>query len=61
VSKGDHIWVWRLGYTRHGLDVGDDIVVHFTGTPGSKRNAAIQKSGSAPEASVHSGVEDGAT
>jgi hypothetical protein len=43
VSKGDHIWVRRFGYTHHGLDVGDDMVVHFTGTPGSKRNAAIQK------------------
>ncbi len=43
MSKGDHIWVRRWGYTHHGVDVGGDMVVHFTGTPGSKRNAAIQK------------------
>ena len=31
-------------YTHHGIDAGDDTVIHFTGEPGSKRNAAIARS-----------------
>lgn len=26
---GDHLWVWRLGYTHHGLYIGDGKVIHY--------------------------------
>ena len=41
--KGDHIFVRRAGYTHHGVEVDGALVVHFTGTPGSKRGAAIRQ------------------
>jgi hypothetical protein len=43
MARGDHIWVRRLGYTHHGVEVDDAMVVHFTGTPGNKRGALICK------------------
>lgn len=43
MGYGDHIYVKRLGYTHHGIEVADGMVVHFTGTPGSKYNAAIRR------------------
>lgn len=43
VAAGDHIFVRRLGYTHHGVEVADGLVIHFTGTPGSKRGAAIRQ------------------
>ena len=44
MARGDHIYVSRGLYTHHGIDAGDDTVIHFTGEPGSKRNAAIARS-----------------
>lgn len=41
--KGDHVYVKRVGYTHHGVEVDDGMVVHFTGTPGNKRGAAIRR------------------
>lgn len=41
--KGDHIYVRRVGYTHHGVEVNDGMVIHFTGTPGSKRDAMIRR------------------
>jgi hypothetical protein len=41
--RGDHIYVRRRGYTHHGVEVDDGEVIHFTGTPGSKRGAAIRR------------------
>ena len=29
--KGDHIKVYRTGYWHHGIDIGNDRVIHFTG------------------------------
>ncbi|WP_010168116.1 lecithin retinol acyltransferase family protein [Candidatus Epulonipiscium viviparus] len=26
---GDHLWVWRLGYTHHGLYIGNGRVIHY--------------------------------
>jgi hypothetical protein len=43
MSKGDHIFVNRGAYTHHGIDVGDEQVIHYTGEPGSKSNASIVK------------------
>lgn len=42
VGYGDHVFVRRLGFTHHGVEVADGNVIHFTGTPGSKRNATIR-------------------
>lgn len=41
--RGDHIYVKRLGYTHHGVEVDNDEVIHFTGTPGNKRGAQIRR------------------
>ena len=41
VSRGDHIYVSRGIYTHHGVDAGEGTGIHFTGEPGSKRNAAV--------------------
>jgi hypothetical protein len=35
--------VRQQGYTHHGVEVDGGAVIHFTGTPGSKRAAAISK------------------
>ena len=43
MSRGDHIRVRRWGYSHHGVGVDDGMVVHFTGTPGSMRGAAIRR------------------
>lgn len=44
MARGDHIWVIRpLKYTHHGIDCGDGIVIHFTGEPGKKNEAAISR------------------
>jgi hypothetical protein len=44
MARGDHIWVTRpLGYTHHGIDCGDGTVIHFTGEPGKKADAAIAR------------------
>lgn len=43
MAVGDHVYVKRLGYTHHGIEVDDDMVIHFTGTPGSKRGAMIKR------------------
>jgi diguanylate cyclase (GGDEF)-like protein len=43
MSRGDHIFVERAGYTRHGIDVGDGRVIHIRGEPGmSKVDAGIR-------------------
>lgn len=31
MARGDHIKVRRLGYTHHGIDLGDGTVVHYSG------------------------------
>jgi len=43
MARGDHIFVKRLGYSHHGLDVGNGQVFHYTGEPGSKSDASIKK------------------
>ncbi len=44
MAKGDHIWVTRpWGYTHHGIDCGDGTVIHFTGEPGKKSDAAVAR------------------
>lgn len=41
MAMGDHIWVRRIGYSHHGIDCGNGLVIHFTGQPGSKLAARI--------------------
>ena len=43
MSKGDHITVsrWLGFYYHHGIDIGDGTIVHFTGEPKRKRDAAV--------------------
>src|SRR5258705_6886660 len=43
MSRADHIFVWRLGYTHHAIDCGDGTVIHYTGEVGQKTNAAIRQ------------------
>lgn len=44
MARGDHIWVIRpLKYTHHGIDCGDGTVIHFTGEPGKKSDAAVAR------------------
>lgn len=43
MAKGDHIYVWRLGYTHHGIDCGDGTVIHFTGEPLRKTASSIER------------------
>ena len=41
--RGDRIKVWRGFYHHHGIDLGDGTVVHFTGEPGRKNAACIER------------------
>jgi hypothetical protein len=43
MAKADHIYSRRMGYTQHGIDVGDGTVIHYTGEPGRKVAAAVQR------------------
>lgn len=40
---GDHVYVQRVGYTHHGVEVADGMVIHFTGTPSNKLGATIRR------------------
>jgi hypothetical protein len=46
MARADHVYVSRGLYTHHGIDAGDGTVIHFTGEPGSKKNACIARSSS---------------
>jgi hypothetical protein len=43
MARADHIFVQRLGYTHHGIDVGNGTVIHYTGEVGQKTHAAIRQ------------------
>lgn len=43
MGRGDHVRVKRVGYYHHGIEIGNNRVVHFTGEPGRKANASIQE------------------
>lgn len=38
-----HIKVWRSFYWHHGIDLGDGTVIHFTGEPGRRLDAAVRR------------------
>ncbi len=44
MSRGDHIKVQRFGYWHHGIDLGEERVIHFCGELGQKSNAQIKVS-----------------
>lgn len=46
MSRGQHVFVRRTGYSHHGVDVGNGEVVHFTGEPGRKAGAQIRRTSS---------------
>ncbi|MBE3074685.1 MAG: EAL domain-containing protein [Actinobacteria bacterium] len=41
MTRGDHIYVGRVGYPHHGIDVGDGRVIHYSGEPGKSKSHAI--------------------
>ncbi|MEG5159006.1 lecithin retinol acyltransferase family protein [Microcoleus sp. AT3-A2] len=42
MAKGDHIYIQHVGYTHHGIDCGDDSVIHF-GRRGGEKICRISK------------------
>jgi hypothetical protein len=43
MAKADHIYVQRIGYTHHGIDMGGGTVIHYTGEVGQKAGAAVRQ------------------
>lgn len=45
MAKGDHIKVKRIQglYYHHGIDIGNNTVIHYTGEPGKKSDASIKR------------------
>lgn len=44
MAKGDHLLVRReIGYTHHGIDLGDGTVAHYVGRLGEKVDAVIRR------------------
>ena len=46
MARGDHLFVHCLGYSHHGIEVGEDRVVHFDSDPW--RKIAAQRSSRPP-------------
>ncbi len=36
MARGDHLFIYRAGYSHHGIDMGDGTVVHFESDPWRK-------------------------
>lgn len=47
MARGEHIKVKRSGglYSHHGIDMGDDTVIHFSGEPFRRKHARICRVG----------------
>ncbi|WP_321328446.1 lecithin retinol acyltransferase family protein [uncultured Ilyobacter sp.] len=45
MARGDHIKVKRIQgvYYHHGIDLGNNSVIHYTGEPGKKSNASVKR------------------
>jgi len=43
MATGDHVFVHRLGYTHHGIDIGDGSVIHYTGEVCQKADAVVRQ------------------
>ena len=44
MARGDHIRVYRKLYWHHGIDIGDDTVIHLSGEPGHTEGALVLRS-----------------
>src|SRR5438046_2569211 len=43
MAQADHVYVHRLGFTHHGLDLGDGTIIHYSGELWEKSNAVIRQ------------------
>jgi hypothetical protein len=43
LEDNPHIKVWRSFYWHHGVDMGDGTVIHLTGEPGRRLDAAVRQ------------------
>ena len=41
MARGDHLEAARLGYTHHGIDLGDGRVVHYSGLADGLRSGPV--------------------
>ena len=44
MARGDHIFIYSLGYSHHGIDCGDGQVVHFDSNPWRKLAGMVSPS-----------------
>ncbi len=40
---GDHIYVVRIGFSHHGVDIGDGFAIHWNSPDGSKRSSRVRR------------------
>lgn len=40
---GDHLVVNRIGYDHHGIYIGEEKVIHYSGSPSNLKNAIIEE------------------
>jgi len=43
MARGDHIYVKRAGYTHHGIEIADGLVVHRSTSDGTKSGSSIRR------------------
>ena len=41
MARGDHLFVYRTGYSHHGIDLGNGRVIHFESDPWRKLSGTI--------------------
>ena len=41
MARGDHLFIYRGGYSHHGIDLGDGSVVHFESDPWRKLTGTL--------------------
>ncbi len=46
MARGDHLFVYCTGYSHHGIDSGNGLVVHFESDPWRKLSGTIVRKGS---------------
>ena len=42
MAKGDHLVVGRAGYSHHGIDLGNGLIIHYTGDKSSVVRAFVK-------------------
>ena len=43
MARGDHLFVYRTGYSHHGIDLGNGRVIHFESDPWRKLTGTIAR------------------